>query len=535
MPQYTESDISQALDAVTNGQSVQRAALEWGIPRSTLKNRLKGHQARFSAFSELQRLSPTDESQLAEWIRIQAALGLPPTHQQLKSFAERILRIHGDLKPLGKNWVQAFIKRNPSVRVQRSRAIDSQRINGASTNVIRQWFKHLAVPEIKAIKASNRYNMDETGILEGQGSNGLVLGSSETRSVRKKQPGSRAWTSLIECISATGRSLPPLVIYKGKTVQQQWFPLDLDPYQSWRFEATENGWTSDSTAVKWLEEIFIPSTQPANPQEVRLLILDGHGSHETTEFMYLCLKNNIHLLFLPPHTSHVLQPLDQSVFGPLKAAYKKELGLLSEWDASTVTGKRNFILCYSNARKAALTSKNIVSGWKWTGLWPVSMAKPLMSRLLLNSTSTPAKQGDQVCTELSDGHRSEKWMTETSAVSWSTPKKRNELHGQLSLFSTLEKDQNTQRLLFRKVQKGFDQQAYELAVAQRRIEALQAEVDAGRARKRRKVRMSPNSKFADIEAIRRAQIEAGEVEESTVGSSDAENPSDIESCIVVAL
>ncbi|KAH9240176.1 hypothetical protein K456DRAFT_1037625 [Colletotrichum gloeosporioides 23] len=102
--------------------------------------------------------------------------------------------------------------------------------------------------------------MDETGILEGRGSNGLVLGSSETRSIRKKQPGSRAWISLIECISATGKALPPLVIYKGKNVQQQWFPLDLTLYESWKFTAIENGWTLDSTAVKWLTEVFIPLT-----------------------------------------------------------------------------------------------------------------------------------------------------------------------------------------------------------------------------------------------------------------------------------
>ncbi|KAK1837407.1 transposase, partial [Colletotrichum chrysophilum] len=118
-----------------------------------------------------------------------------------------------------------------------------------------------------AIKASNRYNMDETGVLEGRGSNGLLLGSSDTRFIRKKKPGSRAWTSLIECISATGKALPPLAIYKGKNVQQQWFPLDLTPYESWKFTAIENGWTSDSTAVKWLTEVFIPSTQPGDPSE----------------------------------------------------------------------------------------------------------------------------------------------------------------------------------------------------------------------------------------------------------------------------
>ncbi|OHW98495.1 transposase [Colletotrichum incanum] len=109
--------------------------------------------------------------------------------------------------------------------------------------------------------------MDETGILEGQGSNGLVLGMSETKSVRKKQPRSRAWVSIIECISALGHALDPLIIYKGKTVQQQWFPLDLSPYKGWQFTATENGWTTDDTAVEWLHKVFIPQTLPQGKEE----------------------------------------------------------------------------------------------------------------------------------------------------------------------------------------------------------------------------------------------------------------------------
>ena len=60
--------------------------------------------------------------------------------------------------------------------------------------------------------------MDEAGIMEGLGENGLVVGSSQKRSIQKKTPGARAWTSFIECVSATGVSLPPLVIFKGKSV-----------------------------------------------------------------------------------------------------------------------------------------------------------------------------------------------------------------------------------------------------------------------------------------------------------------------------
>ena len=100
--------------------------------------------------------------------------------------------------------------------------------------------------------------MDESGIIEGQGVNGLVVGSAERRSIQKKQPGSRAWTSFIECVSATGKALTPLVIFKGKTVQQQQFPKDTTPYKGWEFTATENAWTSDSTAVEQLEKVFLP-------------------------------------------------------------------------------------------------------------------------------------------------------------------------------------------------------------------------------------------------------------------------------------
>jgi len=60
--------------------------------------------------------------------------------------------------------------------------------------------------------------MDEAGIMEGIGDNGLVVGSVEKQFIQKKHLGLKAWTSFIECISAIGRSLRPLVIFKGKLV-----------------------------------------------------------------------------------------------------------------------------------------------------------------------------------------------------------------------------------------------------------------------------------------------------------------------------
>jgi hypothetical protein len=61
-----------------------------------------------------------------------------------------------------------------------------------------------------------------------------------------------------------------------------------------------------------------------------MLICDGHGSHATTEFMWAAFCANIHLVFLPPHCSHVLQPLDVNFFGILKGSYRKQIQDLSQ-------------------------------------------------------------------------------------------------------------------------------------------------------------------------------------------------------------
>ena len=82
-----------------------------------------------------------------------------------------------------------------------------------------------------------------------------------------------------------------------------------------------------------------------------------------------CFENNIVLCRLPSHTSHRLQPLDVSVFGPLKTAYRDQVERLYRGGANTV-GKQHFTHLYSLSRDAAFTARNIKAGWIKTGLQP---------------------------------------------------------------------------------------------------------------------------------------------------------------------
>lgn len=93
--------------------------------------------------------------------------------------------------------------------------------------------------------------MDEAGIMEGLGVNGLVVGASELRKAFIKEPKRGCWMTFVECISASGASLDPLVIYNGKSIQQQWFPDKLLPkLRNWSFTVSENGCTSNSHTLE---------------------------------------------------------------------------------------------------------------------------------------------------------------------------------------------------------------------------------------------------------------------------------------------
>jgi hypothetical protein len=107
-----------------------------------------------------------------------------------------------------------------------------------------------------------------------------------------------------------------------------------------------------------------------------MLILDGHESHVTPEFIHHCLFNNILLLRLPPHTSHILQPLNVGLFGPLKTALSNKLDPLIQTEVAHVQ-KCEWLLAYVHARIEAFTHSNILSGWRGVGLFPLDPEKAL--------------------------------------------------------------------------------------------------------------------------------------------------------------
>ena len=72
---------------------------------------------------------------------------------------------------------------------------------------------------------------------------------------------SRTWTSFIEAVTATGRSLKPGIIFKGKELQKQWFLNELELIADWHYITSPNGWTDNHIALEWLKDVYLPQTE----------------------------------------------------------------------------------------------------------------------------------------------------------------------------------------------------------------------------------------------------------------------------------
>ena len=107
-----------------------------------------------------------------------------------------------------------------------------------------------------------------------------------------------------------------------------------------------------------------------------------------------------------------------------------------------------------------MTARNIRSGWQATGLWPVNMAKPLISRLLLENSNNLEEESRK--------HKAEEplseWNIDQLVFKVSTPKKLEDIWEQVYSISQLGKASvPIARVFFRKISKAVNQRNFVIA------------------------------------------------------------------------
>lgn len=195
--------------------------------------------------------------------------------------------------------------------------------------------------------------MDETGIRIGISKRQAVY-TQHGRDVLVPTSNNRELVSLVECISASGHSIAPMIIVKGKSILDYWATDLPDDYF---INTTSSGYSTDLTAFHWIQH-FEKQTKARTKGLWRLLLLDGHGSHDTREFLEYCELHRILAVALPPHTTHLLQPLDVGCFQPLKWYHGKTLDWAARTGAKEIT-KDDFFATLDEIRRQTFTYNTI--------------------------------------------------------------------------------------------------------------------------------------------------------------------------------
>ena len=111
-------------------------------------------------------------------------------------------------------------------------------------------------------------------------------------------------------------------------------------------------------------------TVKVNIEHPVLLLLDNHYSHLAMDVLDYCKDNGVVLLSFPPHCSHKLQPLDRTVFGPLKKIWGPEQQI---WMRNNPSKTMTIFDLPGILRKTwpqSAVSGKIIKGFGVTGIYP---------------------------------------------------------------------------------------------------------------------------------------------------------------------
>jgi hypothetical protein len=208
--------------------NVTQAALDFGVPRSTLDARFNNiHKSRAEAREAHQFLTPAVEYVLFKWVEHLGATGVPLDKKTIRARAQHL---HPENKKPSRNWVYNFLKRHSSINFYIASGLDPKRAKAFNEPVVGRFFDKLAaLIEEHDIPIENIYNMDEKGVQRGGGkkaSRRKYLYSRKQKAKYKHRSANLELITIIEAVCADGSKLKPGFVFSGSTFSPEWFDFD---------------------------------------------------------------------------------------------------------------------------------------------------------------------------------------------------------------------------------------------------------------------------------------------------------------------
>ena len=311
--QYSEKDMSDAVENIKKGKmTIGKASKHFKIPKMTLSDRVN-KRWKTNKIGRKNDLTDEQEKALVYYIKYMASIAHPLTVAIIKQFAWVISkrnttsRFNPETGP-GHTWWDGFRKLHKAdLTLQPPDKLDRGRERMANEQVMRQHFELLeeALEKLKIKDKPERiFNCDESGIsLDVR--TGKVVVERRSKQAYAQSKGRREHITAHIAVGADGTPLPLFLIFEKSFPSGPYAHLGPD---NALYSVSPNGYMDSKHFRMWIEKLFIPRT--AHIPKPILLICDGHGSHLDVNTIGILVEHNIHLYCLPPHTTNVLQPLD---------------------------------------------------------------------------------------------------------------------------------------------------------------------------------------------------------------------------------
>ena len=214
-------------------------------------------------------------------------------------------------------------------------------------------------------EAKDIYNCDETGLTTVQRPPNVVAdrGAKQVGQVTSAERG--CLVTMNVAVNAQGNFIPPFLIFPRVHFKPH---MIKNAPTGTVGAAHSSGWMTSDNFEVWLDH-FIKHTGCSTEHKV-LLLLDNHDSHLSLAILDKAKTNGVVMLTFPPHCSHKLQPLDRSVYGPLKAFYNSAC---NSWQLNNPGKPMTIYDIAENLGQAfpkAFVPENIQSGFRVSGIYP---------------------------------------------------------------------------------------------------------------------------------------------------------------------
>lgn len=289
---------------------------------------------------------PALENELHSWILNQRKSGLSVSTVRIRSQA-RIIATEMNIENFegGATWCYRFMKRKKLC--VRARTTVGQELPENWKEKAEDFLKYVKEKiEEKNFSLKEIINMDEVPLCFDCPPNYTVDSrGKDSISITTTGHEKSAFTVVLSC-AADGTKLPPMIIFKRKTIPKEHFPKGIE------VRAVEKGWMNEDLMISWINTIYRKRKGTFfNP--AALLIMDSMRAHRVEKVKSACKSSKAELAIIPGGLTKVLQPLDVGV----NKSFKSKVRNL--WERWMEQGEHS----YTNSGKMRRASYADICEW----------------------------------------------------------------------------------------------------------------------------------------------------------------------------